>query len=312
MTRHPRHFTTRLSWLVGVSLLIVSPRPSFAQLYESVGTRAQGMAGAFTAVADDATTTWWNPAGLNTGPLFGAIVQYRGGTGEDGEDSWGLSVMVPSLGLSYYRIRVLETSSSSSTAPLSGDRQDKRAVGTRLSSFALNQFGATVGQSLGDHLVLGTTLQLLQADQVRGDVDAGAMATFGAARFAAVVKHIVAPDMSSDGHRLDVDRQVRIGAAWDSRPRGRFRMTAAADADLTRTSTVDGDERHLAGGVEAWVSQAVSVRGGVSVNTIGDLRASASVGGSVAVRSGLFIDGEVTAGKDAVTKGWGLGLRATF
>src|SRR4029453_5176655 len=32
--------------------------------FEPVGTRAQGMAGAFVAVADDATATYWNPAGL--------------------------------------------------------------------------------------------------------------------------------------------------------------------------------------------------------------------------------------------------------
>jgi long-chain fatty acid transport protein len=32
----------------------------------SGGTRALGMAGAFTAVADDATAGWWNPAGLSS------------------------------------------------------------------------------------------------------------------------------------------------------------------------------------------------------------------------------------------------------
>ena len=29
-----------------------------------VGARAVGMGGAFTAVSDDATSPWWNPAGM--------------------------------------------------------------------------------------------------------------------------------------------------------------------------------------------------------------------------------------------------------
>ena len=45
-------------------------RPVSAQIYETVGIRAQGMAGAFVAVADDSTATWWNPAGLATGAYF--------------------------------------------------------------------------------------------------------------------------------------------------------------------------------------------------------------------------------------------------
>ena len=41
-----------------------------AQSVETIGIRAQGMGGAFTAVADDATATWWNPAGLAGGSYF--------------------------------------------------------------------------------------------------------------------------------------------------------------------------------------------------------------------------------------------------
>ena len=44
--------------------------PSVAQTIESVGIRAQGVAGAFVAVADDATATWWNPAGLRHSQSF--------------------------------------------------------------------------------------------------------------------------------------------------------------------------------------------------------------------------------------------------
>ena len=33
------------------------------------------MGGAFVAVADDATATWWNPAGLAGGAYFSAILE---------------------------------------------------------------------------------------------------------------------------------------------------------------------------------------------------------------------------------------------
>src|SRR6266481_2044160 len=46
-----------------------------AQTTDTIGVRAQGMAGAFTAVADDATAGWWNPAGLAGGAYFNAIIE---------------------------------------------------------------------------------------------------------------------------------------------------------------------------------------------------------------------------------------------
>ena len=52
------------------ALGVCAPSVSHAQTYESVGIRAQGMAGAFVAVADDATASWWNPAGLATSQSF--------------------------------------------------------------------------------------------------------------------------------------------------------------------------------------------------------------------------------------------------
>ena len=53
--------------LLAAAVVVVCAPPAAAQMYEAVGTRAQGMGGAFVAVADDATATWWNPAGLATG-----------------------------------------------------------------------------------------------------------------------------------------------------------------------------------------------------------------------------------------------------
>ena len=119
-------------------LIGVWARPASAQIYESVGIRAQGMAGAFVAVADDATATWWNPAGLAGGAYFNSIIEY--GTAQDprvptdagglATPSWrtstrGFAVAYPALGLSYYRLRVSEIRPLDPTAATSPGRQDQ-------------------------------------------------------------------------------------------------------------------------------------------------------------------------------------------
>src|SRR4029077_5286115 len=102
---------------VAVALVVVSPAPAQAQLYEDVGTRAQGLSGAFVAVADDATATWWNPAGIATGALFSLTIQKGRGTQPESPSGFeparragasGFALAFPSLGLSYYRLRVSE------------------------------------------------------------------------------------------------------------------------------------------------------------------------------------------------------------
>src|SRR5712664_3063013 len=47
-----------------------------AQTTDVNGVRANGMAGAFTAVADDATAGWWNPAGLAGGAYFNGVLEF--------------------------------------------------------------------------------------------------------------------------------------------------------------------------------------------------------------------------------------------
>ena len=263
--------------------MLTLPSPARAQLYEQIGIRAQGMAGAFVAVADDATATWWSPAGLATGAYFNGIIEH---SRADDNGSSGVAVAYPALGLSYYRVH--------------------------LRSLVLNQIGATVGHSLGEHLVVGSTVKLLRGDQTRGDLDAGATATFGSARVAIVVRHLGAPEVGTDRNPVELERQVRVGAMYTLTLGGGATVTSAIDADVTKTTTSNGDARHVAAGIEVWPRPRFGVRGGVSAHTTGDVRGAASVGASVAARSGFFVDGFVTRGDDTAKTGWGLALRATF
>ena len=50
-----------------------------------VGARAVGMGGAFTAVADDATAIWWNPAGMVYLPYHEVLPQHAEKFGKPGE-----------------------------------------------------------------------------------------------------------------------------------------------------------------------------------------------------------------------------------
>src|SRR4029453_12514483 len=140
-------------------------RPASAQIYETVGIRAQGMAGAFVAGADDSTATWWNPAGLATGAYFSGSVEHRSGQGaNDEEGTLGVSLMVPSLGFSYYRGRV------GPVRPVVFNPPDG---GARIVSWPLTQLGVTTGQSLGEYLVVASTAKLVHAAEPRADLDVG-------------------------------------------------------------------------------------------------------------------------------------------
>src|ERR1700704_2735214 len=91
--------------------------PLAAQTTDTIGVRAQGMGGAFTAVADDATASWWNPAGMAGGAYFNALLE-SGRRQEPSSDrtaagdpqrasraeTRSFAVAFPALGLSYYRL----------------------------------------------------------------------------------------------------------------------------------------------------------------------------------------------------------------
>jgi hypothetical protein len=291
--------------IVSLALLVSCPKAASAQIYESFGIRAQGMSGAFVAVSDDASTTWWNPAGLASGGYFNGLVEFDRVENPAGTRARAVAFNVPSLGLSYYRLALNGMRPQDPTGSASASREDQGV---------LSQFGATVGQSVGSHLILGSTLKLVHAlGETRADLDVGAMAALGRVRLGVAVKNLRTPEFSEGDTRLELPRQVRVGAAAKAGQPNRAEIIAAVDADLTTTPTVVGDERHLATGVEAWLAnRSVGVRAGVGMNTLGESRRSGSVGVSIGLRGGLYLDGQLTRGSDLVRNGWGFALRVTF
>ena len=284
----------------------VRPPEAGAQTADMVGVRALGMAGAFTAVADDATATWWNPAGLAGGAYFSAILEYAHPTDRPGEGLRGVSLGFPALGLSDYRLPSSEVRPAIAIAGPVGSRQDEGS---------LSVFGATVGQSIGNHLVVGSTVKLVSAGETKGGLDLGAMAVFGRARVGLMVRNVTEPEFGSGAEARKLRRNARAGAAFTTGTRGIIGdATVAFDADLVKTPTVRGDERRLAGGAELWMlKRRVGIRGGVSASTIGERRPTPSAGLSAALRPGTFVDAELTrGGADEGRRGWGIALRVTF
>lgn len=324
--------------------------PASAQPTDVVGVRASGMGGAFTAVADDATASWWNPAGMAGGAYFNALIEAGSHREPPNErtpagdpqsasraDTSSLSVAFPALGLSYYHLRISEMQPQTPIGTASGVRQEGGATEVRLRSMVLEQFGASVGQSLGSHLVVGSTVKVLRGGAVsevqaagtgsldvaaglgpsgetHAGLDVGAMAVLGRARIGVMVRNVTETEFGSGTDAFTLNRQARVGAALSSGSRGVIgSATVAVDADLTRTPSVLGDERRLAAGGEVWTSaRTFGLRGGLGVNTIGSRRTTLSGGLSAALKKGLYADGELTGGTDQGRRGWGVGLRVTF
>jgi hypothetical protein len=322
-----------------------------AQVSETVGTRALGMAGAFVAVADDATATFWNPAGLATGPAFDLLVGNQEIETLDpdkrgvGEDSFMMAVGTPPLGLAYYRIRTV--SAVSLTAP---DLDDAQLQQSALTSLTTHHFGATFVQSLASFLAVGTTLKIVRGTVALGagpggtiaraldlatdldgrtktkiDLDAGLMAVFGAWRAGVVGRNLrelefEALDPGDRPSTAKLSRQFRAGVAYAprSRPRGtNGPMTLAADLDLQAMETPFGDRRELAVGGEGWWwAGRIGARAGIRLNTLRDQFTSqdpvVAVGMSISPRAGSLVEAQITRGRNELEKGWGISARVTF
>jgi hypothetical protein len=318
MSRQPvvsfASFVSLVSCVTAAFVLCDAPS-AFAQLSDSIGVRAKGMGGAFTAVADDATATWWNPAGLATGAYLNMTVEY----GETNEPPFpgnaphrGFALTFPALGLSYYRMTVSEIALPASTASSSAGRQDPGTPSVR--TLEVSQFGATVGQSIGRYFVVATTVKALNGnDDTDPGLDVGAMVHFGSLRAGVIVRNVREPVLGEGEAAVTLKRQARAGAALTAAASSPLALTLAFDADVLDIPTAVGDERRVAGGVEVWTrGRVIGGRGGISVSTIGDHREAYSGGVSVAVKRGIYGEAQVTGGSDSLRQGWSAGFRMTF
>ena len=338
MCRPVSHF------LVGISIfLILDVSRAAAQPFEAVGERALGMGGAFVAVANDSTATWWNPAGLASGPFLDVAIGGAAGSAESESrafrsGAWWFSLATPPLGVSYYRFKITDIRGIPPTGTAEADRED-RAAGEGIRSLSINQFGATVLHTITTGVTAGATLKFVRGtararpfvpadasvgnedlldsgDDLNGpesegtvDADLGVLVTRGAVRVGLTVRNLREPRLGG----RELSRQVRAGAAFDGNATGRVPIMVSVDADLRRYEESAGDRRVIAFGAEYWLRpQRIAVRGGGRFNTVGEQDRTVTAGASVAARAGLFIEGHAALGGDPREHGWGVAARVSF
>lgn len=286
----------RLSVGFTAIFLLATPGLALAQLpIESVGSRAQGMAGAFVAVADDPSAPFWNPAGLVTGVPFGGSFELtRFQTGNRHSFFGGLTSWP--LGLSYVR----------------------QAAQFKGSAFQTSTFSATVLQTVVEGLVVGANLKYVRGtikdagshSSGEIDVDLGAMADFQRARVGVTLKNLRQPSFTNAaGIATRTPREIRAGAAWLPKDG----VTLALDLDLDTVGLWDGPRRGLAVGGESRVSSHLTARGGVRWNLEDDLnRPAYSAGASLKLSASVWLDAHYTYSENRRERAFGAALRAGY
>jgi hypothetical protein len=326
----------RASALLLATALVIAPAKLMAQQFESVGTRAAGMGGAFVAVANDASAVYWNPAGLASGSFFSAVLD--GSLGEarvpedpraDSSRSALFAFAIPALGVSYYRLQAVQLTPGPAAGLATG-------AAARLST---HHVGVTLVQSLTDAIAVGTTLKFVhggagvgsvagvsvdrmldEADRIDTeggnafDADIGIVAAYGRWRAGLTVRNVAEPEfeLAGGGDGLKLGRATRAGVAFQAAPA----VVLAADIDVERVETGLGERRGFAAGTEITVFPRLVARAGVNLNVAGDQpggRAPAfSAGGSYAAWGSLLVDVQGTFGGESASRGWGLAARFVF
>lgn len=315
-----------------------------AQTFDTVGTRAAGMGGAFVAVADDSSAAYWNPAGFAAGNLFTMVLDRRTvrvnpGSPEGAGSGSGLlvSLGMPALGLSYYRLRsTILTPVAPATAAVADGRKAIAVDELRLDTLITHHSGATLVQTIAPGVAVGATLKLVRgvasstivpdgdrdallgdATELSGrgstkfDADIGVMATSGGLKVGLTVRNLSQPEFRTgvDGSGvLSLRRQARAGIAVTPSEG----WVVAADLDLNRTRDSLGDARCFAAGSERRMGRKAFVRGGLRLNTAGPRNPAVAAGGSYAIAGSLLIDAQVTGGSDRAQRGWGVSARFVY
>lgn len=309
------------------------------------------MGGAFVAVADDSSATWWNPAGLAAGPFLDlalgrAVTDAAEGIPARRDGVGWFALATPPVGVAYYRLRLIDIQPFDPTTG-NGDvsREDRRA-GVPVRALSASQLGVTLVHSIFSGFHAGTTVKYVRGTlrggredglarpsdlldlgeefeggdaQSRLDLDVGLLGVAGPFRVGGVVRNLLQPEFDgeafggSPGPTLRLPRQVRIGAAFDPEDVTGVPLTLALDADVRAYPTGSGDRRVVAIGGEQWLaSRRVGVRAGARFNTTGARDRSATAGVSVSPRAGMYLDGHVVRGGSVDDRGWGVVARISF
>jgi hypothetical protein len=297
--------------------------------FESAGERALGMAGAFVAVADDASSAHWNPAGLATGRP--ASMTFGWLRGDVGRGDAPVTTDARRVRGSFTAVGTWPLGVSFGTFDLTAIREglDGELVTETLKT---SQFGATILQTVAQGLVVGSTLRYVRGEVVTApsgggsvddalsrtddvdaertgafDFDVGVMADMQKVRVGLTLKNLRSPTFGDVAVReLTLPRQTRLGVAvlpTDG-------LTIAVDMDLETVDFVGDPHRMVAIGGEARLGGRLLARSGVRWSIEGARRLVAAAGLSVALRQEFWLDGHYTQGRGGDDREFGVAIRA--
>jgi len=186
----------KLLWTV-VVIIIFTPLKSFA--FEPVGARIQGMGGAGVALPEDATTVWYNPAGLYFNNRI-AIDVTLGFDDIDFPELWGISYLKyeqknsQGAGFGLYRF-------------ILPDQPDANAVAALLSTVYLTPIGIPIGISLK---YINEKLPEKDRDHYfTGDV--GGFLPLGKFLIGVMVQNVTSPGSAIIPSRINLGVSYRLG-----------------------------------------------------------------------------------------------------
>jgi hypothetical protein len=279
------------------------------------------MAGAFVAVADDATAVYWNPAGVGTGAIVSAVFdagRFQMGSSERqetaAEEDTGavLALSATAFGLAYYRLGAYGTATAAEPAVVSPDGREE--VRRSVHAITTSTVGVSLVHSLSERIIVGVTPKVMRGlGNSAVDVDAGLIAWVRRFRFGLVGRNLTTPTFGGDGGSgVELDRELAIGGAWGSGWTGISRVIVSVDGDLVNRPTLTGDRRDIAAGIETWwLQQRLGLRGGLRRSTIGDPRGAVTAGISAGLTPGMLLEAHVGRGADD-EHSWSIGARMTF
>jgi hypothetical protein len=275
----------------------------------SLGARATAMAGAYTAVADDATAFYWNPAGVARGP-FVRVGGFWGDSYEDrgelidhlrsqtpgdeaslvGDRAWGFATGITVLGVAVSRFTftdsVMDGSDIQSRGLTTWDvavtfvqslPPDDLIVGVNVRYIRGTAYADTVpmtdfpeGQRDVKDVVDRTVSGQGRSGSQPG-VDLGVVyQPTEWLRLGFTARNLNRPTFQTEGGEdISLERHARAGGAF-LLPRD---LVVAIDFDLASRDYAPGGRgwRELAAGVEkSWANQAFTLRGGLR-SEVGDL-----------------------------------------
>jgi opacity protein-like surface antigen len=227
--------TVALGIAVCAGPLLAADPGAMPQLKMGVGARALGMGGAFTAIADDATACYWNPAGLTKIENIEATFMYTANMAVDRQVNYFAYAQwlgVGGLGVSWLNSGMMDM-----------PRNDSNGNNLGIGNYAGNSIAVSYGMEVGS-LMVGASAKVLHQNVM----DNGSETGFGldAGGLFNVTDNVTAGlmirDIGSHYNDFDVPLNWRFGTAVHAMDGA---LTVGIDVD--KSQSLNRFDIHLGG-----------------------------------------------------------------